>query len=104
MELHATHDPEAGLEDVGMVVVGVVRQVVGLDVEGRVGEGPLDFEVERGGGAEGLGLAGLGVVEGTGTVLEGEIPLGGEVWEDAVVERGDKFVAEEGHAGNVVES
>ena len=76
--LHARHEPDAGLLNVGEIVVFVVGQVVGLSVEGVVWLLPLELEVERGKGAETLGLSRLGIVELPFPILEREVPLGRE--------------------------
>lgn len=85
-----------------MVVVLVVGEIVGLCIEGVVALFPLQFEVKIPEGAESLIRSSLGIVKPTVTILQREVPLSGEVADDAVMERSDKLVAEEGHTGSIV--
>ena len=100
--LESSHEPHAWLFHIGEVVVFVVGQVVGLHVECIAGMGPLQFDVERPVGAEGLLFPCLGIVEASRAVLEGEVPLRRESADDAMMERGDQLMSQEGHARGVV--
>ena len=96
--LDSSHEPCTRLLHVGEVVIGVVGEIVGLEIDAVAGMRPLDFHVEGGVGAVGLSLTCLGIVELAFTVFEGDIPLRRESADDAMMERSDKFVVEEGHA------
>lgn len=100
--LDTSHEPHPWLLDVGEVVVGVVGEVIGLGIECVVGCLPLEFEVECAESAKGLALVRFYVVELAFTVLEGEVPLCGELSVEAVAQGGDELVAQEGQVGGVV--
>lgn len=98
MTLDSCHQPHTWLFDVGKVVVAVGCEIVCLYIERIMMFSPLNLQIECTIGAITLVFFRLGIVELPFTIFEGEVPLCREFADNTVIERGDKFVAEEGHA------